>query len=236
MCGRYRLKDPKAAFDWLEVEPVFDFRPRFNIAPGQLVPVVCARGEVEPMQWGIVPKWARETSKALINARCESIREKRSFKSAFSSRRCLMPADGFYEWTMVGKRPHLITINGGAPFAIGGIWEPGADNNRCCLLTTAANAVAARVHNRMPVIVRREDWEEWFSPGELAEPGFQRIMEPYGPEGMAALEVSPLVNSASIDDPRCCEPGATRGAEAPRKLRIARDEPPKPGGQQTFGF
>lgn len=121
MCGRYTLRDPKKAWDWLEVVPAFDARPQFNIAPNQRVPVVSGAGRIEEMIWGIVPAWAKETSKALINARSESVREKRSFKASFTQRRCLVPADGFYEWSRVGKLPHFFTVNGGAPFAIGGI-------------------------------------------------------------------------------------------------------------------
>jgi putative SOS response-associated peptidase YedK len=196
MCGRYRLKDPKAAFDWLEVAPSFDFLPRFNIAPSQRVPVVTHKGEVQEMIWGIVPRWAKETSKALINARSETVREKRSFKAAFAQRRCLAPADGFYEWSRIGKRPHFFSVDRGAPFAIGGFWEAGQDGGRCCLLTTVANSVLATIHDRMPVIVRRADWEEWLSPGELDAESFGRIMTPYAAGEMAVTEVSALVNRA----------------------------------------
>lgn len=165
MCGRYTLRDPKKAWDWLEVVPAFDARPQFNIAPNQRVPVVSGAGRIEEMIWGIVPAWAKETSKALINARSESVREKRSFKASFTQRRCLVPADGFYEWSRVGKLPHFFTVNGGAPFAIGGIRDQGDDIPRCCLLTTGANAVLEPIHDRMPVIVSREHWEEWLSRG-----------------------------------------------------------------------
>src|SRR5205823_4812618 len=104
MCGRYRLKDPKAALDFFEVKPAFEIRPRYNIAPTQKIPVVTGAGEIEEMVWGLVPQWAKETSKALINARSESVREKRSFKSLFTKRRCLIPADGFYEWSSKGEK------------------------------------------------------------------------------------------------------------------------------------
>jgi putative SOS response-associated peptidase YedK len=187
------------------------------------------------MQWGIAPMWAAETSKALINARCESVREKRSFKSAFQQRRCLLPADGFYEWTRIGKRPHFVTISGGGPFAIAGLWEPGQDISRCCLLTTSANSVLSPIHNRMPVIVRPEDWNEWMLPGELEDQSFQRITTPYFAQEMSALEVSPLVNSAGIDDPRCCEPGGPAQVNAP-PLKISRKPPAAPDTQQTFEF
>src|SRR4051812_15815291 len=111
MCGRYRIKGSKRVFDWLEIEDSFGFKPRYNISPTQRVPVVTAMGQLQEMSWGIVPKWADVKSRALINARCETVREKRSFKSSFTARRCLVPADGFYEWTKVGKRPHLFTLN-----------------------------------------------------------------------------------------------------------------------------
>jgi len=235
MCGRYRLKDPKAAFDWLEVVPSFEVRPRFNIAPTQHVPVVTAAHQVELMQWGIVPAWGAETSKALINARSESVREKRSFKSSFTQRRCLVPADGFYEWTKVGKRPYFFTVGGGAPFAIAGIWDKGKDLARCCLLTTAGNLVLEPIHNRMPVIVRREDWEEWMVPGELEDLSFQRITTPYAAAEMSALEVSSLVNSGRVDDARCCEPADSVPIDPP-PLKVTRKPMVKPDDQQMFGF
>ncbi len=147
MCGRYRLKDPKAAFEWMEVVPAFEVRPRFNIAPTQRVPVATSAGRVEEMQWGIVPVWAKDTSKALINARSESVREKRSFKSSFTQRRCLVPADGFYEWTKIGKIPHFFTVNSGAPFAIAGIWDEGDDMPRCRLPPNGGQR-GARAHPR----------------------------------------------------------------------------------------
>jgi putative SOS response-associated peptidase YedK len=233
MCGRYRLKDPKKAFGWLEVVPAFDFLPRFNIAPSQRVPVVAAAGRVEEMVWGIVPAWAA-TSQALINARSESVREKRSFKASFRERRCLMPADGFYEWSKIGKRPHFFAVNDGAPFAIGGIWERGADLSRCCLLTTAANEVLKPIHDRMPVIVRRKDWEEWLAPGELSDPEFQRIATPYRADEMSAIPVSPRVNNARVDDPACCEEESA-APEVTAVLKIAREEPGK-ADQETFRF
>ena len=232
MCGRYRLKEPKAAFAALEVVSTADFLPRFNIAPTQSVAVIPAAGRVEPMTWGIVPVWATEKSKPLINARSETIREKRSFKSAFAHRRCLLPADGFYEWSRVDKRPHFLMVHGGDPFAIAGIWEPG-DERRCCLLTTTANSLLGKIHDRMPVIVRREDWEEWFAPGELADRSFLRITTPYGPEEMSMFEVAPLVNSAAVDEPRCCEP--VTGQPLPSRPGVKKS-PSNPDAQQTFSF
>lgn len=234
MCGRYRLKDPKGAFDYLEAIPTFDFLPRFNIAPSQRIPAGTGPGRIEEMTWGIVPVWAEEKSRPLINARAESIREKRSFKSSFAQRRCLLPADGFYEWSRAGKQPYLFTVRNEAPFAIGAVWERSGDISRCCMLTTANNALLEPIHNRMPVIVRPEDWHEWYSAGELAEGSFQRITTPYPAGEMSARAVSPLVNSARIDSPACCDPAGP--SRPPAKLTVRRGKSAPPDGQQTFGF
>jgi len=236
MCGRYRLKDPKKAFAWLEVVPSHDFLPRFNIAPTQQIAVVTAQGHLQPMGWGIVPPWAKATSKTLINARCESVREKPSFKSSFTQRRCLVPADGFYEWSRVGKRPHFFTLEQAAPFAIGAFWEPAGGLSRCCLLTTSANSLLEPIHDRMPVIVRREDWLEWLAPQPLTDQSFHRVTAPYIPDEMAAIEVSSIINSAKIDDARCCEPAGAEGAEVPRKLTVTRKVATAQDCQQTFAF
>ena len=137
------------------------------------------------------------------------MREKRTFTTSFSQRRCLLPADGFYEWTKIGKHPHLFTLKQGHPFVIGGFWEEQEEIPRCCLLTTSANAVLEPVHNRMPVIIKREDWDEWFSAADLSDECFHRITAPYAADEMSVLAVSPLVNSARIDDARCIEPLAS---------------------------
>jgi putative SOS response-associated peptidase YedK len=231
MCGRYRLKDPKAALDFLGAKPAFEIRQRYNIAPAQKIPVVTAIGEIQEMVWGLTPSWAKETSKALINARSESVREKRSFESSFTKRRCLIPADGFYEWSRGEKRPHLFTLENEQPFAIAGFWDEAEDINRCCLLTTAGNVVLLPVYDRMPVIVRQEDWEEWFSPHALADETFQRITFPYAAEEMSALAVSSIVNNARVDDFRCCE--AWDCQEVPQRLVVTRGST---AGQQTLGF
>ncbi|HEX4083316.1 MAG TPA: SOS response-associated peptidase [Chthoniobacteraceae bacterium] len=233
MCGRYRLKNPKAAFDWLEVAPSFDFAPRFNIAPTQRVPAMPCLGRIEEMSWGIVPAWAKKPSEILINARRETIRGKRSFSDAFTRRRCLVPADGFYEWSKSGKRPYFFAMKGEAPFVFGGIWEESGETHRCCLITTIANALLEPIHTRMPVIVRREDWPVWLDAEALSDADFDRITAPFARE-MSAVEVPALVNSAAVDDPRCCEPAAP-GAPPP-KLKIARKPPLPPDPQQSFGF
>ena len=150
------------------------------------------------MTWGIVPPCAEATSKALINARSESVREKRSFKTSFQQRRCLVPADGFYEWTKVGKHPYFFTVNEGSPFATAGIWEAADALPRCCLLTTAAKAVLEPYPRRDAgdrpsrglggvVFTRRTGCRE-----------IPRITTPYRGGGMSAVAVSPLVNGARV--------------------------------------
>lgn len=233
MCGRYRLHDPKTALDFFEAEPPFPIRPRYNIAPSQTVPIVSALRQFDEMTWGITPKWGRETSKHLINARSETVREKRSFRDAFASRRCLFPADGFYEWSREGKQPYLLTMKDGAPFAIAGFWEEEEKSRGCCLLTTTANSVLEPIHHRMPVIVHPADWRRWFAEGELSDETFRQITSPYPADKMTATAVSSAVNNAKIDAPRCCEAAAPDDRRG--KLQIHR---PRKGaaGQGQFEF
>jgi len=205
MCGRFRLVEPKWAFSQVALTPTFDFRPRYNIAPTQKIPVVSALDKLEEMRWGIVPQWAGAKSSILINARSESVREKRSFKRLFAERRCLVLADGFYEWTKT-KRPHLFKLQDNQPFTIGAFYDTG-EENRCCLLTTAPNEIMLPVHDRMPVIIRKEDWAQWLELGDLDDQTFTRLTSPYATKEMQpALEVSKLVNSAKTDGAECCEP------------------------------
>jgi putative SOS response-associated peptidase YedK len=215
MCGRYKLEAPQIAFKFIEVQPDFDFKPRYNIAPTQKIPVVPGLGKAVEMRWGLVPAWAQGKSSILINARSETIREKRSFKKSFAGRRCLVPADGFYEWTKATKRPHLFTLRDGGPFAIGGFWDEAREEEtkkgvvetiaRCCLVTTSPNEVLAPFHDRMPVIVRKEDWEQWLEPGELSDAVFTRLTAPYTAKEMQAVEVTQVVNSARENSAKCVE-------------------------------
>ena len=206
-----------------------EIRPRYNIAPTQRILVFDGGRQLEKMQWGFVPVWTKETSKALINAKSETVREKRSFKSAIEKRRCLVPADGFYEWRRVDKRPFLFTVNGGEPFAFAGMWEEG---KRCCILTTAPNSLLEPIHNRMPVILARNGWEDWLSAGPLEEENFLHLTASYPAEEMGSLEVSPVVNSARFDGPQCSEPYS---AGEPRKLVMKRGKADD-GTQGTFAF
>jgi putative SOS response-associated peptidase YedK len=166
------------------------------------------------LKWGLVPRWAKDPAvgNRLINARAETVTEKPSFRDAFKRRRCLVPLDGFYEWSRRGdrKRPFYFHMRDGEPFAVAGLWEvwegDGGPLETCTLLTTGANELLAPYHDRMPVILRPEDYDRWLdadiSRPELLLP----LLRPYSPEEMAAYPVGLLVNSPSNEDPRCVEP------------------------------
>ena len=211
-----------------------NLRPRYNVAPGQDVAVVrsadpgsrsragSGRG-LAMLRWGLIPAWARDPAIAwkLINARSETAAEKPSFRAAFRSRRCLIPADGFYEWQRRDgiKQPWLFGLRDGAPFAFAGLWEqwripegaaltgslaersPGDAVETCTILTTAANETVAPVHGRMPVILPPDAWDPWLAGEDAA-------LAPYPADGMTAHPVSTLVNKAANEDPRCVEPVA----------------------------
>jgi putative SOS response-associated peptidase YedK len=166
------------------------------------------------LKWGPVPRWAKDPSVGtrLINAGAETVTEKPSFRDAFVRRRCLVPLDGFYEWSRRGdrKRPFYFHMKDGEPFAVAGLWEVweggGAPLETCTLLTTEANELLAPYHDRMPVIVRPEDYDLWLDAGVRSAELLRPLLRPYAHEEMGAYEVSPLVNSPSNDSPRCVEP------------------------------
>lgn len=218
MCGRFTImldaSEAKEAFD-LQSIPA-DWRPRYNAAPGQPVAAVISaeHRNVEWLRWGLVPSWAKEASigSKLINARAETIMEKPSFRTAFLRRRCLILADGFYEWQKQerqGSVPYLFQLEGRRPFALAGLWESwrdpqGQDLRTCTIITTSANDLVAQVHDRMPVIFRPERAREWLAevdPGRLA-----RLLVSYPSEEMTKVRVSRLVNAPENDTPACILP------------------------------
>ena len=211
MCGRYTLATPPE--ELIEVFDVpdltFDLVPRYNVAPGQKVPVVGEdrRGRrMGLLRWGFVPAGAEEPGSGWINARGESAARNRSFGEAFAHRRCLVPADGFYEWKVEGDRkvPRWFHPAEGGVLALAGIWEhwerPGREpRDGFAILTVAANADVAPVHDRMPLIVAPEDREAWLAR-ETAPERLRRIVRP-APDGLLdARVVSTRVNSARDDD------------------------------------
>ncbi|KJS11405.1 MAG: hypothetical protein VR67_14005 [Peptococcaceae bacterium BRH_c8a] len=218
MCGRFIMTVDfemiKAAFR-LRAE-LYDLQPRYNIAPGQDIPVITntpGGREISPMRWGLIPHWAKDTKIGykMINARAETVGEKPAFKGAFRRRRCLIPASGFYEWKKEGKvkQPMLITLPGEKVFALAGIWEhwlapDGSMVYSCSIITTKPNKYLEGIHNRMPVILAGEqEYEPWLS---LDDPLFlQHLLRPY--EGdMSVYPVTTRVNSPLDDDPGLIEP------------------------------
>lgn len=221
MCGRYTLRRIHLASAGLNavLEPGFEEfteRPRFNIAPSQDVPVIRLNKEgrraLGAVRWGLIPHWAKEPPKAQpINARAETVTTSGMFKQAFARRRCIIPADGFYEWKKVGeksKQPMLIHLEGDRLFGFAGLWErwrPDDDAepvDTCTIITTTPNQLVAEIHNRMPVILPPESWDPWLSrdtePVEAAA-----LMKPL-PDGMLrATPVSRTVNSPKNDGPEC---------------------------------
>ena len=214
MCGRYSLTTPVEAVGRLfEVAERPNLPPRYNIAPSQEAPVVradAAGGRVlAPMRWGLIPSWAKEAKIGyrMINARAETVAEKPAFRSAFRHRRCLVPADGFYEWRKLGatKQPYRITRADGVPFAFAGLWErwrapDGAVIDSFTIITTVANDLLRPIHDRMPVILDPADFGPWLEAG-----GVERLV-PYTDAKLEAVPVSTRVNSPKHDDPACIAP------------------------------
>jgi putative SOS response-associated peptidase YedK len=219
MCGRYTLATPvrrlaeQFGFDDSSVE----ISPSYNVAPTQSVAAVLEEGgrrRLEVLRWGLIPPWADDPQigSRMINARSETVAEKPSYRRAFRERRCLIPADGFYEWqrTNGAKQPYYIHMEDGTPFAFAGLWESwkgDAEIRSCTILTTGANALVGEIHERMPVIVAPDAYDVWLDPASERDE-LTGLLAPYPEEEMEAYPVSRFVNSPSNNDPRCVEPAA----------------------------
>jgi putative SOS response-associated peptidase YedK len=219
MCSHFTLvASSKDILDFFGIElPADPPSPRYNIAPTQAV-LVLKEGdqgrELAWHRWGLIPTWASDPSigNRLINARGETVAEKPSFRSAFRKRRCLVLADGFYEWQAAGKKtkqPYLFRLRSQEPFAFAGLWESWQGGEEevqtCTMVTTEANAVVRPVHVRMPVILAPEAYDRWLDP-HLAGDAVVELLRPYPAEEMTATAVSARVNSPRFDDPACAEP------------------------------
>ena len=203
--------------------PALNLRPRYNVAPGQDVAAVRTAEDgrrLSMLRWGLIPFWSREPNIGyrMINARAETAAGKPAFRAAYRARRCLIPADGFYEWQRKGKvrQPFYFGLNDGALMAFAGLWErwtipdgiklPRSLSDRasgdavetCTILTTSANETLASIHHRMPVILPPDTFDPWLAGEPVA-------LEPYPTDAMTSLAVSTWVNKASNDDPRCLE-------------------------------
>ncbi|MGB0597701.1 MAG: SOS response-associated peptidase [Rubripirellula sp.] len=228
MCGRFTLRAPAA--DWCqlllpelipEAIPIHD-PPRYNIAPTQ--PIVCLLREAAGQpptavkaRWGLVPPWAKDLAigNRMINARGETVDTKASFKKPLAAHRCLIPADGYYEWTKTetGKQPHLIELIKGGPFAMAGLWdvnrsfaEDGQPIRSCTIITTQANQTTAHVHDRMPVILNPTDFQRWLDPGFRDLTKLKQLLQPASESLLKTTLVSRHVNNVRHEDPTCVDP------------------------------
>ncbi|MBI3159185.1 MAG: SOS response-associated peptidase [Chloroflexi bacterium] len=222
MCGRFTLTvDADTihdAFPWLEVPG--NLTPRYNIAPTQPVAVVPNNGQnrLDAFVWGLIPAWAKDPSigNKLINARGETLAEKPSFRGAYKRRRCLVLADGFYEWVKQpgrAKTPHYIQLESKEPFAFAGLWElwhapDGSEVYSTTIITTEPNEMIGRLHNRMPVILPPAAYEQWLDPAEQTADKLQPLLRPYPAGEMMHYPVSTLVNSPFNDVPEVLRPAA----------------------------
>src|SRR5512139_2812246 len=214
MCGRFTLFTPasRLAEVFLPGE-VLAATPRYNIAPGQPILAVRAsaahdRREFAMPRWGLVPAWARDAAigSRLINARAETVSEKPAFRRAIRERRCLVPADGFYEWKREGavKRPFYIRMRDGVPFAFAGIWErwegiPGESAETCAILTTAPNDLLAPIHDRMPLILPPEEYGRWLDPSVRSPESLAPLLRPLPSAALEAYPVGRTVNNPLAD-------------------------------------
>lgn len=206
-------------FDGLEPE---NLEPRYNIAPTQDVAAIRKDGspELAWLRWGLLPWWASEKKigSRMINARCETVREKPAFRDAFQRRRCLVLADGFYEWkaTADGKQPVFIRMKDGQPFAMAGLWEINRQIDSepiesCTVITTSANPLMVPIHDRMPVILQTDNYDMWLDSDFQNYDALQGLLQPYDAEQMVAYPVSRRVNKATYDAADCIEPVAVQG-------------------------
>lgn len=227
MCGRFTLTSPAQVIaDAFGIEPPSGLEARYNICPSQAVLAVrrvTADGgrSTAFLHWGLVPHWMKEPPKdaRMINARSETAADKPAFRDSFKSKRCLVPADGFFEWRKEsgGKQPYLIRWKTSEPFAIAGLWaswrrDDGPRLESCALLTTTPNELMEPIHDRMPVILPRDAWDLWLDPGVAEVERLEELLVPAPASAMEAFPVSTHVNNPRNDDPKCLE------REAPRTL------------------
>lgn len=221
MCGRFTLTiDPthlQEAFPWAVFPD--DLSPRFNIAPSQRVAVIPNTGDngVAMYKWGLIPSWSKDPSigDRMINARAETLAEKPSFRNAYRRRRCLILADGFYEWKqnpdLKSKQPIYIRLKNDQPFAFAGLWEiwnspDGSEIYSCTIITTQPNSLLQSIHNRMPVILSPHTYQQWITPSDLPATELNGLLIPYPASDMIAYPVSKMVNRPQFESPDLIKP------------------------------
>lgn len=223
MCGRYTLRvSPAELAEIFGVLNSIEWSPRYNIAPTQTVAAVRSNEqgtgrELALLKWGLIPSWAKDTKigNSLINARADTVATKPSFRSAFKRKRCLIPADGFYEWKAIPgqkiKQPYLISVRDVTAFAFAGLWEhwTGPDGTRldsCTIITTDANELMQQVHNRMPVILDPGDYDRWLERDQQDATALNGLLKQFPAQRMQMVPVSTLVNSPRNEKAECVEP------------------------------
>ncbi|MCB2181318.1 MAG: SOS response-associated peptidase [Desulfobulbaceae bacterium] len=215
MCGRFALETTAEQLSlFFNLRKKVTLAPRYNIAPSQPIPIIreIDGRKFSMVRWGLIPHWAKDSKIGykLINARAETVAEKPSFRDAFKSRRCLIPTTGFYEWKTEGKskRPYFIKMKNGALFAMAGIWESwrnpddGKIIESCAIITTEANGIVGKIHDRMPVIIPQESSGLWLSSSRDGE-RFRAYMQPYSPFKMTSYQVSGMVSDPKNEGPGC---------------------------------
>ena len=223
MCGRFTLRAaPSVLAQQFAIFDMPPIGPRFNIAPTQAVPVVRMnpwegdpRRELVALRWGLIPGWAKDPAigNRMINARAETVAEKPAYRTAFRRRRCLVPADGFYEWQRIGpkKQPYFIHKLDDGPFALAGLWESwqAPDQSHIesfTVLTTEPNDVVRPIHDRMPVILNESDYSLWLDPAVKEPRVLAPLLKPYRADAMESYRVGPEVNKPGYEDASCVEP------------------------------
>jgi putative SOS response-associated peptidase YedK len=229
MCGRYTLHHtPREIRERFGVDTLEELLfPRYNIAPSQIVPVIrshqssVAGGHLREMagcKWGLIPYWAKDPKigNNLINAKAETISEKPSFKNAFAKRRCLIPADGFFEWRKRGKEPSqpiYVRRRDSGLFAFAGLWEAwktpeGETLETCTIITVEPNEFISKIHHRMAAILKPDEEAAWIDPKSKSDE-LLRLLRPYESDDLEAFPVSRAVNSPAHDGPDCIAPAET---------------------------
>ncbi|NJL64972.1 MAG: SOS response-associated peptidase [Methylacidiphilales bacterium] len=224
MCGRYTLSQPADAIaKYFKIQDISSLKPqytRYNIAPTQTVLAVSQNQEtnqrsLQQFRWGLIPSWAKDASMGakLINARAETVAEKPSFRAAFKRRRCLVVADGFYEWQRIEgkKQPYYFQLQDKQPFAFAGLWEQwqppeGEEIDSCAILTTNANELMEPIHARIPVILQPEDYDLWLDVQVQDPEMLKPLLQSFPADAMTAYPVITVVNNARNNTPECIVP------------------------------
>jgi putative SOS response-associated peptidase YedK len=218
MCGRFVLHTPPESLaEYFDIDAIPDLAASYNIAPSQ--PVAAVRvpeqhREMVMLRWGLLPSWAKaaKTNYSMINARAETVAEKPAYRTAFRQRRCLIPADGFYEWkrTADGKQPYYIRMREDRVFAFAGLWErwigPDEKIDSCSIIVTEANDTIRPVHDRMPAIIRPADFDRWLDPECRDAGAMKALLQPWPANEMTTCPVSKAVNSPVNNDAHCIAP------------------------------